>query len=142
DLVYPNFSTYNEDDQKEEEEEEEKANDDDEVSSNQKVSILPDYEILNEEDNQEDKDKVMGGEQEDEEDEELYEDLNLNLDRRDAKMIDAQINQETKEVEKYVTESLSAKLLTRSSNQPQTAYAIAASLSKFELNKILIDKIK
>nr|GFA24412.1 retrovirus-related Pol polyprotein from transposon TNT 1-94 [Tanacetum cinerariifolium] len=71
DLVYPNFSTYNEDDQKEEEEEEEKANDDDEVSSNQKVSILPDYEILNEEDNQEDKDKVMGGEQEDEEDEEL-----------------------------------------------------------------------
>nr|GFA49487.1 hypothetical protein [Tanacetum cinerariifolium] len=78
--------------------EEEKANNDDEVSSDQKVSTLPDYEILDEEDNQEDDDKVMGGEQEDEE---LYRDLNLNLDRRDAEMKEAQINQETKEV--YVT---------------------------------------
>ncbi|GKA78200.1 hypothetical protein Tco_0784737 [Tanacetum coccineum] len=187
----------------------------------------------------------MGGEQEDEEDEELYRDLNLNLDKRDAEMTDAQTNQETEEVhvtltteppvvqqqsssvssdlvskfinpspdtalssipgivdnylaskmkdavnvavqlqsnklreeaqaendeflkqidsnikaiikdqvkaqvskimpkvEKYVTESLGAKVLARSSNQPQTSYAAAASLSEFELKKILIDKIE
>nr|GEW33794.1 hypothetical protein [Tanacetum cinerariifolium] len=45
-------------------------------------------------------------------------------------------------VEKYVTESLRAELLTRSSNQPQTSYGVAASLSEFELKKILINKIK
>nr|GEW49137.1 hypothetical protein [Tanacetum cinerariifolium] len=70
DFVHPNLSTYNADDQ-EEENEEEKANDDDEVSSDQKVSTPPDYEILDEEANQEDDDKVMGREQEDKEDEEL-----------------------------------------------------------------------
>ncbi|GKD98632.1 hypothetical protein Tco_1382529 [Tanacetum coccineum] len=45
----------------------------------------------------------MGGEQEDEEDEELYGDLNLNLDRRDAEMTDAQTNQETEEVHVTLT---------------------------------------
>ncbi|GJU54326.1 hypothetical protein Tco_1228040 [Tanacetum coccineum] len=79
DFVHPNLSTYKADDQ-EEEIEEEKANNDDVVSSNQKVSIPPDYEISDEEENQEDDDNVMGGEQEDEKDEELYRDLNLNLD--------------------------------------------------------------
>nr|GEU43842.1 hypothetical protein [Tanacetum cinerariifolium] len=77
-FVYPNLFTYNADDQEKEDEEEKANDDDDEVSSDQKVSTPPDYEILDKEDNQEDDDKVMGGEQEDEE---LYEDLNLNLDR-------------------------------------------------------------
>ncbi|GJV25558.1 hypothetical protein Tco_1378253 [Tanacetum coccineum] len=45
-------------------------------------------------------------------------------------------------VEKYVTESLGAEVLARSSNQPQTSYAAAASLLEFKLKKILIDKIK
>ncbi|GKC93282.1 hypothetical protein Tco_1158724 [Tanacetum coccineum] len=45
-------------------------------------------------------------------------------------------------IEKYVTESLGAKVLVISTNQPQTAYAVAASLSEFELKKILIDKIE
>ncbi|GKA26203.1 hypothetical protein Tco_0712312 [Tanacetum coccineum] len=45
-------------------------------------------------------------------------------------------------IEKYVTESLGAKVLVRSTNQPQTAYAVAASLSEFQLKKILIDKMK
>ncbi|GJV28394.1 hypothetical protein Tco_1384842 [Tanacetum coccineum] len=43
-------------------------------------------------------------------------------------------------VKKYVTESLGAEVLARSSNQPHTSYAAAASLSEFELKKILIDK--
>nr|GEX05327.1 hypothetical protein [Tanacetum cinerariifolium] len=46
------------------------------------------------------------------------------------------------QIEKYVTESLGAKVLVRSTNQPQTTYAVAASLLKFELKKILIEKIK
>nr|GEZ32978.1 hypothetical protein [Tanacetum cinerariifolium] len=123
DFVHPNLSTYNANDQ-EEENEEEKANDDDEVSSNQKVSTPPDYEISNEEDNQEDDDTVMGGEQEDEEDEELYEDLNLNLDRRDAKMTDAQINKQTKEV--HVT--LTTELLVV---QQQSSFVSSDLVSKF-----------
>ncbi|GJS71786.1 hypothetical protein Tco_0704627 [Tanacetum coccineum] len=45
-------------------------------------------------------------------------------------------------IEKYVTESLGAEVLVRSTNQPQTSYAAAASLSEFKLNKILIDKIE
>ncbi|GJW17008.1 hypothetical protein Tco_0024444 [Tanacetum coccineum] len=173
----------------------------------------------------------MGGEQEDQEDEEMYGDLNLNLDKRDVEMTDAQTNQETEEevssletelselkqtnqfakalssipgivdnylasqmkdavnvavqlksnklredtqaendeflkqidsnikaiikdqvkaqvskimpkVEKYVTESLGAEVLARSSNQPQTSYAAATSLSEFKLKKIFIDKIE
>ncbi|GJV28393.1 hypothetical protein Tco_1384841 [Tanacetum coccineum] len=98
DFVHPNLSTYKADDQ-----EEEKVNDDEDVSSDQMVSTPPNYEIIEEEENQKDDDDVMGGEQEDEEDEELYRDLNLNLDRRDAKMIDAQTNQETEEVHVTLT---------------------------------------
>ncbi|GJZ96623.1 hypothetical protein Tco_0668957 [Tanacetum coccineum] len=75
DFVHPNLSTYkaNEEEQKKEEE---KAEDDDED------------------------DDTMGGEQEDEE---LYGDLNINLNRRDAEMTDAQINQETEEAHVTLT---------------------------------------
>nr|GEU37322.1 hypothetical protein [Tanacetum cinerariifolium] len=45
-------------------------------------------------------------------------------------------------IEKYVTVSLGAEVLVRSTNQPQTSYTVAASLSEFELKKILIDKMK
>ncbi|GKE14721.1 hypothetical protein Tco_1422298 [Tanacetum coccineum] len=88
-FVHPTLSTY-----KANEKEEEKAEDDDEVISNQKVSTPPDYELTEEAVNQED-DDTMGEDQEDEENGELYGDLNLNLDRQDAKMTDAQTNQET-----------------------------------------------
>ncbi|GJW58816.1 hypothetical protein Tco_0105547 [Tanacetum coccineum] len=45
-------------------------------------------------------------------------------------------------VEKYVTESLEAEVLIRSTNQPQTSYGIASSLSELELKRILMDKIE
>ncbi|GKC39850.1 hypothetical protein Tco_1052234, partial [Tanacetum coccineum] len=48
-------------------------------------------------------DDTIGGEQEDEEDAELYGDLNINLNQRDAEMTDAQINQETREVHVTLT---------------------------------------
>ncbi|GJR59536.1 hypothetical protein Tco_1501698 [Tanacetum coccineum] len=46
------------------------------------------------------------------------------------------------QIEKYVTESLRAEVLVRSTNQPQTSYAVATSLSEFKLKKILIDKME
>nr|GEY48022.1 hypothetical protein [Tanacetum cinerariifolium] len=45
-------------------------------------------------------------------------------------------------IEKYVTESLGAEVLVRSTNQPQTTYVVVALLLEFELKKILIDKMK
>ncbi|GKC68485.1 hypothetical protein Tco_1101083, partial [Tanacetum coccineum] len=101
DFVHPNLSTYKADEE-EEEKEEEKAEDDDEVTSDQKVSTPPDYELTEEDVNQED-DDTMGEDQEDEENGELYGDLNLNLDRQDAEMTDAQTNQETEEAHVTLT---------------------------------------
>ncbi|GKB62275.1 hypothetical protein Tco_0918461 [Tanacetum coccineum] len=45
-------------------------------------------------------------------------------------------------VEKYVTETMRAEVLVRSTNQPQTSYAVASSLSELELKKILMDKME
>ncbi|GKD07388.1 hypothetical protein Tco_1187073 [Tanacetum coccineum] len=45
-------------------------------------------------------------------------------------------------IEKNVIESVEAAVLTRSSSQPTSTYEAAASLSEFELTKILIDKIE
>ncbi|GKF02483.1 hypothetical protein Tco_0029406, partial [Tanacetum coccineum] len=45
-------------------------------------------------------------------------------------------------IEKNVTESVEAAVLTRSSSQPTSTYEAAASLSEFELSKILIDKME
>nr|GEV46311.1 retrovirus-related Pol polyprotein from transposon TNT 1-94 [Tanacetum cinerariifolium] len=53
-----------------------------------------------------------------------------------------QVSKMILKIEKYVTETLGAEVLVRTTNQPQTAYAVAASLSNFELKKILIDKIE
>ncbi|GJY61812.1 hypothetical protein Tco_0462469 [Tanacetum coccineum] len=104
DFVHPNLSTYIADDQeKEKEEEEEKADDDDDdVTSDQKVSTPPDYELTEEDENKQD-DDTMGEEQGDEDNGELYGDLNINLSRSDAKMIDAQTNPETEEAQVTLT---------------------------------------
>ncbi|GJR66354.1 hypothetical protein Tco_0012419 [Tanacetum coccineum] len=56
--------------------------------------------------------------------------------------VQAQVSKIMPKIEKYVTESLGAEVLVRSTNQPQTSYAVAASLSEFELKKILIDKME
>nr|GEW93247.1 hypothetical protein [Tanacetum cinerariifolium] len=56
--------------------------------------------------------------------------------------VKAQVSKIMPQIEKYVTESLGAKVLVRSTNQPQTSYAVAASLSEFKLKKILIDKME
>ncbi|GJS92852.1 hypothetical protein Tco_0799820 [Tanacetum coccineum] len=56
--------------------------------------------------------------------------------------VKAQVSKIMSKVEKYVTETLGVEVLARSSNQPQSSYATAASLTEFELKKILIDKIE
>ncbi|GKB92410.1 hypothetical protein Tco_0964682 [Tanacetum coccineum] len=45
-------------------------------------------------------------------------------------------------IEINVTKSVEAAVLTRSSSQPTSTYEVAASLSEFELTKILIDKME
>ncbi|GKA10194.1 hypothetical protein Tco_0689627 [Tanacetum coccineum] len=45
-------------------------------------------------------------------------------------------------IEKNVAESLEAAVLTRSASQTKSTYKAATSLSKFELTKILIDKME
>ncbi|GJU52513.1 hypothetical protein Tco_1226227 [Tanacetum coccineum] len=45
-------------------------------------------------------------------------------------------------VEKYVTKTLGAEVLVRSTNQPQTSYAVTSSLSEIKLKKILMDKME
>ncbi|GJU19569.1 hypothetical protein Tco_1152911 [Tanacetum coccineum] len=47
-----------------------------------------------------------------------------------------------KKVKKYITKTLEAEVLVRSTNQPRTSYAVASSLSELELKKILIDKME
>ncbi|GJS89569.1 hypothetical protein Tco_0772205 [Tanacetum coccineum] len=56
--------------------------------------------------------------------------------------VKTQVSKIMPKIEKYVTKSLGAKVLVRSTNQPQTSYAVEASLSEFELKKILINKIE
>nr|GEW69873.1 hypothetical protein [Tanacetum cinerariifolium] len=56
--------------------------------------------------------------------------------------VQAQVSEIMPKSEKYVTGSLGAKVLVRLTNQPQTSYAVAASLSEFKLKKILFDKMK
>ncbi|GJX53271.1 hypothetical protein Tco_0281640 [Tanacetum coccineum] len=56
--------------------------------------------------------------------------------------VQAQVSKIMPKIEKYVTKSLGAKVLVRSTNQPQTSYAVAPLLLEFKLKKILIDKME
>ncbi|GJQ91691.1 hypothetical protein Tco_0002830 [Tanacetum coccineum] len=67
---------------------------------------------------------------------------NSNMKAIIKEQVQAQVFKIMPKIEKYVTESLGAEVLVRSTNQPQTSYAVAASLSEFELKKILIDKME
>ncbi|GJS85345.1 hypothetical protein Tco_0751886 [Tanacetum coccineum] len=76
------------------------------------------------------------------ENDEFLKQIDSNIKAIIKDQVKAQVSKIMPKVEKYVTESLGAEVLARSSNQPQRSYATAASLSEFELKKILIDKIK
>ncbi|GJT05405.1 hypothetical protein Tco_0839867 [Tanacetum coccineum] len=163
-FVHPNLLTYRADDQ--EKEKREKADDDnDDVTSNKKVSTPSNYELTEEDENQED-DDTMGEDQEDDDNGELVSSLESDLSEHKqtnqfvealasipgivdnyltSKMKDevkAQTSKIMTKVEKYVTETLGAEVLVRSTNQPQMSYAVASSLSELELKKILMDKME
>nr|GEY58703.1 hypothetical protein [Tanacetum cinerariifolium] len=69
----------------------------------------------------------------------IKEEVNAQLPLILLKMIS---NVVTPVIYKNVTESLEAAVLTRSSSQPQSSYEAAATLSEFELIKILIYKME
>nr|GEY58188.1 hypothetical protein [Tanacetum cinerariifolium] len=56
--------------------------------------------------------------------------------------VKVQVSKILPKIEKTVNEQLEAEVLTRSSNSSKTSHDVAADLSKLELKKILIDKIK
>ncbi|GJU30349.1 hypothetical protein Tco_1173938 [Tanacetum coccineum] len=56
--------------------------------------------------------------------------------------VKAQVSKIMPKIEKYVTESLGVEVLVGSTNQPQTSYAVATTLSEFKLKKILIEKME
>nr|GEY11400.1 hypothetical protein [Tanacetum cinerariifolium] len=72
------------------------------------------------------------------------------LDENIQKIIKEQVKEHVKvqvfkilsKIKKTVNEQLEAEVLTRSSNSSKTSYAVAADLSKIELKKILIKKIR
>nr|GEW09501.1 hypothetical protein [Tanacetum cinerariifolium] len=101
DLTHPNLSTYKSDD---EEGEKEKAGDD-EVSSYHRVYSPPDHELTEEEkeENKKGNDEDMEVEQEQDEKDDLYKDVNINLERSDVEMTNAQANQDTEETHVTLT---------------------------------------
>ncbi|GJR02978.1 hypothetical protein Tco_0525962 [Tanacetum coccineum] len=99
DFTHPSLSTYKADDQ---EEKDEKA-DDKEVFSNQSMSTPPDYELTDEEENKEGDDMNNKGEQEQDEEDYMYGDVNINLERSDAEMTDAQANKDTEDAHVTLT---------------------------------------
>ncbi|GKE44902.1 hypothetical protein Tco_1472186, partial [Tanacetum coccineum] len=110
DLTHPNFTTYKAYDEEEEhdkandEEEEQEKADDEEMSSDQRVSTPPEYELTEEEEeNKEGDDKDKEGEQEQDNEDDLYRDVNINLERSDAEMTDAQANKDTKDAHVTLT---------------------------------------
>nr|GFA11635.1 hypothetical protein [Tanacetum cinerariifolium] len=86
------------------------------------------------------------GHDEEEDEDELYSDINFNQGRgiqmtqevEDSHVTLTPVNHD----EKTVNEELEAKVLTRSSHSSKTSYAVAADLSEMELKKILIEKWK
>ncbi|GJT50898.1 hypothetical protein Tco_0977055 [Tanacetum coccineum] len=53
-----------------------------------------------------------------------------------------QVSKSLPKIKKFVNDQLEAEVLTRSSNQAKTSYAVAANLSELELKKIFIDKME
>nr|GEX23094.1 hypothetical protein [Tanacetum cinerariifolium] len=130
--------------------------------------IIKDYE--EEEQNEEyvhtpekdksDDEEMMYEEKDDDVAKELYGDLNITQGIRDAYMTNAEQHGEVQqnashesgfvqeEEDAHITlttvhdKTEEAEVLVRSTNQPQTYYALVASLSEFELKKILIDKME
>nr|GEZ36678.1 hypothetical protein [Tanacetum cinerariifolium] len=79
-----------------------------------------------------------------------HEEFNNKLDENIKKIIKEPVKVQVKEqvskilprIKKFVNEQLEAEVLTCSSNEAKTSYAIAANLSELKLKKILIEKME
>nr|GFA90849.1 hypothetical protein [Tanacetum cinerariifolium] len=91
-------------------------------------------------DNSDDNDD--GGNEDDYEENDSFILKDYKEEEQDEEYMKAQVSKIMPQIEKYVTESLGAKVLVRLTNQPQTSYAVAALLSKLKLKKILTDKME
>nr|GEW73265.1 hypothetical protein [Tanacetum cinerariifolium] len=76
------------------------------------------------------------------ENQEFFDKADSTIKKIIKEQVKAQVSKIMPQIEKYVTESLGAEVLIRSTNQPQTSYDVAASLSEFKLKKILIDNME
>ncbi|GKE04865.1 hypothetical protein Tco_1396883 [Tanacetum coccineum] len=68
--------------------------------------------------------------------------LDDNIMKIIKEQVKAKVSKILPKIKKTVNEQLKVEVLTRSSNKSKTSHAIAANLSKLELNKILIDKME
>ncbi|GJZ77820.1 hypothetical protein Tco_0642492 [Tanacetum coccineum] len=82
------------------------------------------------------------GEEAQAENQEFLNSLDSNMQNIIKDQVKTQTSKIKSKVEKYVTESLGAEVLIRSTNQPQTSYEIASSLSELVLKRILMDKME
>ncbi|GJS18574.1 hypothetical protein Tco_0413046 [Tanacetum coccineum] len=170
DFVHPKFCTHDEEERQDEE-------DKDEEGSDLRVQTPSHFESTDDESNDEvtQVHNVEGEEldeeetNEEEEVNELYRDVNVNLERRNTEMtdalqtnvkgfisnmlnpnpdtcIDSILNLNTEltslRIKKLVNDQLEAEVLICSSNEAKTSHVVAANLCELKLKKILIDKME
>nr|GEV16341.1 retrovirus-related Pol polyprotein from transposon TNT 1-94 [Tanacetum cinerariifolium] len=82
------------------------------------------------------------GQDEKDNEDELYRDVNINLGRGVKEQVKVQVSKILPKIEQTVNEQLEVEVLTRSSNSSKTSYAVAADLSEMELKKIFIEKME
>ncbi|GKD43734.1 hypothetical protein Tco_1268379, partial [Tanacetum coccineum] len=111
------------DDKDDDQENDSQRTESDDEGDDFKVSTPPDYKLTEEDENQQD-DDTMGEKQGDEDNRELYRDLNINLSKSDAEMTDAQTNPETEEA--HVTLTIEPPVV-----QLQSSYASSDLVAKF-----------
>nr|GEY48358.1 hypothetical protein [Tanacetum cinerariifolium] len=160
------------DDEKDEEDEsgdDEQAYDEEEQRDEESFDPIPKTpEDSNEEGNGEENiDLNIGREKghvEEEEEDELYRDVNINQGRAQKEndeflktidenmqkiikekvkeQVNVQVSKNLPKIEQTVNEQLEAEVLTRLSHSSKTSYAVAVDLSEMELKKILIQRIE
>ncbi|GKF37504.1 hypothetical protein Tco_0114262, partial [Tanacetum coccineum] len=94
------------------------------MSSDQRVSTPPEYELTEEQENKEADDIDKEGEQEQEDEDDLYKDVNINLEKSDAEMTDAQANKDTEDA--HVTLTVVPQIV-----QQQSSFVSSDLVSKF-----------
>nr|GEW19976.1 hypothetical protein [Tanacetum cinerariifolium] len=122
-----------------------KKTNDEEMSFDQRVSTPPEYELSDEKENKEGDDNDKEGEQVQDEEDDLYRDANINLEKSDAKMTDAQANQDTKDshvtltrvppIAQQQSSSISSNLVSKFINPSLDTVDVAVQLQTNKLRE-------